>query len=117
MTKQELKAALEGGAALADLLPLRSGQSCEIFKANAFAPGDGIVYIPDLWLNEIPTDRAMSPDEIEACLGACYAGDDFVRLCQERFGDGAKAAELFSYVDWQHPSSALDAGELDNDPD
>ena len=114
MTKQELKAALESGKALKDILTLRSGQSCEIFKEDSFAPGNDIVYIPDLWLNETPMDRAMAPEEIEECLAMCYSGDDFIRLCEERFGDGAKAAELFAYVDWQHPGSALDAGEIDD---
>ena len=42
----------------------------------------------------------------------CYTGKDFVDMCD---GNMEKARRLFDYVDWQHPSSALDAGEIDDD--
>ena len=48
MTKAELKAALEKGQCMVDLLEFRSGQECEIFKSDRFVAGDEILYIPDL---------------------------------------------------------------------
>lgn len=115
MTKEELRAALQRGAMMGDLFTFTPGQGCEIFKANAFQAGEQIIYIPDIWLNEIPAHCLKYDDEIQAVLDCCYTGDDFSRMCQARFGSGDKAVALFDYVDWQHPSSALDAGELDDD--
>lgn len=115
MTKAELRAELERGAMMGDLFLFISGQEGEIFKADTFEAGDQIIYIPDIWLNEIPTRPLKDESEIENVLDCCYTGNDFIRLCEERFGNGDKASELFDYVDWQHPSSALDAGEIDDD--
>ena len=113
MTKEELRAALQRGAMMANLFDFAPGQGCEIYKAEAFEAGGRIIYIPDIWLNEIPAHCLKYDDEIQSVLDCCYTGDDFIRMCEKRYGDGSKAAELFAYVDWQHPSSTLDAGELD----
>lgn len=116
MTKEELREKLEHGAVMDELFRFREGQECDIFKEEAFRAGDQIIYIPDTHLNEIPTFRSMKDGgEIEEVLDCCYTGNDFIRLCEEHFGSGEKASELFDYVDWQHPSSALDAGEIDDD--
>lgn len=105
MTKSELKAALQSGSCMVNLLEFRSGQECEIFKASRFVVGDEILYIPDLQLNEIHIDRPITdPEELEDILSQCYTGDDFLEECG---GDTELAIELFLYCDWQHPSSAL----------
>ena len=116
MTRKELRVKLEQGETLATLFALIAGQECVIFKAEKFAAGEQIIYIPDLWLNEIPVNRpARGMTEIQDILDSCYTGNDFINLCMERYGTADKAEALFNYVDWQHPSSALDSGELDEE--
>lgn len=113
MTKAELKAALENGQCMVDLLEFCSGQECEIFKSDRFVAGDEILYIPDLQLNEIHMERPITdPEELEDVLSQCYTGDDFLEECG---GDMELAIKLFLYCDWQHPSSALP--ELQDDDD
>lgn len=104
MTKDELMRALSNGQNLVDILELRPGQDCEIFKADNFSVGREILYIPDLWLNELVVDRAATPEEIEEILDHCYTGEDFLI---EADGDADLARNLFWYCDWQHPSAAL----------
>lgn len=110
MTRDELKRQLLDGVILENALNLVCGQECLIYKSK-FCAGDTIVYIPDVFLNELvyyrPTEDSSEVDEI---IGCCYTGDDFIELC---FGDVEKAEELFCYCDWQHPSSAL--AELEDD--
>ena len=120
LTKDQLKEELQSGKTLDELFDFGSGQECDIFKADAFKPGNEIIYIPDLALNEVPTDRDLSceVETIHEVVGKCYTGDDFMDMCRDRFGEPwaeQKARELFAYVDWQHPSSALDCGELDDE--
>lgn len=113
MTKKELQAGFQAGKTLCDMLVLRSGQCCEIFKAERFVPGDEIIYIPDLWLNDIPADRkVIAANYLEDILDCCYTGDDFIEICG---GDEGTAQRLFDFVDWQHPSSAYDAGDVDDE--
>lgn len=113
MTKSELKARLEAGKLLKDLLPFGPGQDCEIYKAESFTAGDEIVYIPDIYLNEIRIDRPITdPEELEEVLSNCYTGADFVNECG---GNKEKAEALFWFCDWQHPSSAHDEGILDDE--
>ena len=67
--------------------------------------------VPDVFLNQIPLDRPITdPEELDEVLSQCYTGQDFIDECS---GDVEKAKHLFSYCDWQHPSSAID--ELDDD--
>lgn len=111
MTRAELREKLLGGAIMDDLFAFRSGQECDIYKAAKFAPGNEIIYIPDLVLNMIPvTKPATDPDDVEEIIANCYTGDDFIEECG---GDIEKAKHLFWYCDWQHPSSALP--EIDDD--
>lgn len=112
MTRVELMAALKAGKIMEELLPSVSGQECEIYKASSFVLGDDIIYIPDIWLNEIPYHTAISDDEdIEEILLSCYSGNDFLEEC----GGNAQLAErLFWLCDWQHPSSLLPE-LMDND--
>lgn len=106
LTKQELRLQLQQGRTLNDLLAFGPGQDCEIFKADKFYPGDVVIYVPDVYLNHIPLDRPItSPEELSEVLSNCYTGQDFIDECQ---GDTEKAKCLFSYCDWQHPSSAVD---------
>lgn len=111
LTKDELIHKLQAGAKMEDLFDFRPGQECDIFKTAHFIPGDKIIYIPDLSLNKIPTGRPVSgPEEITDILHSCYTGDEFLVECD---GNAEKAESLFSYCDWQHPSSALP--EIDDD--
>ena len=106
MTKAEIRAALQDGAILNNLLPFGPGQDCEIFKAAEFSDGDDVIYIPDVSLNEIPLDRPITdPEELDSVLGYCYTGNDFLEECS---GDRELAERLFWYCDWQNPSSAVD---------
>lgn len=112
MTKTELKGALKTGKVMEELLPSIPGQECEIYKASSFALGDDIIYIPDIWLNEIPYHTVISDDEvIKEILLSCYSGNDFVEECD---GDVQLAERLFRLCDWQHPSSLLPE-LMDND--
>lgn len=132
MTKAELKVYLLGGATLSEVLPLREGQDCTIFKADDFCTDDSIIYIPDIDLNEIPDNLDLSVDnsmsdasagkwysmsakeQISLVLSYCYTGADFVELCGF---DEALAYQLFLYVDWQHPSSALNEVAYEDEDD
>ena len=61
-------------------------------------------------MNHIPLDPITDPEELDEVLSNCYTGQDFLDECH---GDAEKAERLFLYCDWQHPSSAVD--ELDDD--
>ncbi len=111
MNKVELIRALQAGKNLVDCFEFSSGQECEIYKANQFQVGSEIIYIPDIYLNEIDIDKVgLSEDEIEDILDNCYSGDDFMHECD---GNLEQAKMLFAYCDWQHPSSAV--GEIDEE--
>lgn len=112
LTKNELRAELASGKTLDDILSFTSGQECMIFKADQFALGDTVLYIPDIHLNEIPTDRILTAEEIDDVLDLCYTGNEFLEIAE---GDVTDAVRLFFYCDWQHPGSAWDAGELADD--
>lgn len=112
LTKSELRQKLLCRAKMEDLFDFRSGQECDIFKAEEFTSGDKIIYIPDLSLNEIPTDRPVNADELDDILSSCYTGNDFVKECH---GNQSLAFRLFVYCDWQHPSSALPEIEDDDE--
>ena len=107
MTKNELTTRLMAGECLSSILKIVDGQECPIFKAEDFTTGDDIVYIPDLWLHDIPADKDLSADreETERLVSYCYTGKDFVELCN---GNEELAERLFHYCDWQHPTTAID---------
>lgn len=106
ITKAMLRSQLQRGHALNALLTFVPGQGCEIFKAGKFAPGDVVIYVPDVYLNHIPLDRPITdPEELEEVLSQCCTGQDFIDECG---GDVEKANRLFNYCDWQHPSAAID---------
>ena len=107
MTRKEIEIELRKGRTLDSILHFVRGQECMIFKADKFQLGDEVLYIPDIDLNEIPTDEDLSrnEEEIKGVLEHCYTGNDFVDLCR---GKIKHAQELFDYCDWQGPSSALD---------
>lgn len=112
-TKDELRHVLEGGATLMDLFEFKPGQECEIFKADQFVEGEEVIYIPDLSLNNININRPIeAPNELDDILDHCYTGNDFLVECN---GDRKLAKRLFSYVDWQNPSSALPEVEDEKD--
>lgn len=110
MTKAELKDKLRAGYFMNDVFDFSVGQDCLMFKSDSFAAGDEIIYIPDVLLNDIPTcSPIVDAEVIDDVISICYTGDDFVSICS---GDIEKAKRLFSYCDWQHPSSAVD--EIDD---
>lgn len=112
-TKEILREALKRGECLENILNLKEGQDCTIFKTDVFFPTDIVVYIPDMELNAIPYEQSnLSQNAIDHIMECCYSGKDFVELVG---GDETKAKRLFQYVDWQHPSSAYYAGEIDDD--
>ena len=105
ITKEALRKSLKTGLKMRELFDFSDGQDCLIFKAEKFLPGDKIIYIPDVALNEIPLGRPVAvDDEITEILDKCYTGNDFIDLCD---GDVKLAERLFRYCDWQHPTSAL----------
>ena len=112
MTKSELTTELFCGKTISELFQLRDGQECIIFKTNEFIADDNICYIPDLDLNHIPTNVVFWKDEIEEVVSCCYTGNDFVEECG---GDEELAERLFWYCDWQHPCSAIDEVQDDDD--
>jgi len=113
MTKNELWEYLKAGNSMGDAFDFGPGQECEIFKADYFEPGDEIIYIPDLSLNMIPVWEPVTSDEaIEEVIESCYTGNDFIEQCG---GDAEKAERLFWFCDWQHPSSVLGEGAVDDE--
>ena len=97
--KRLLRALLREGAYLNDLFEFRSGQDCEIYKADIFLmeENDWVIYIPDIELNQIPIDRALSEWEIEEILPYCYTTSDFINAAN---GDVEKANRIFANCDW-----------------
>lgn len=131
MTKTELRDLLRQGWTLDKLFKWTEGQECTIYKADEFALGDEVIYIPDLDLNEIPNDVELnidnsmnednpgwpnmtSEEQIRVVLSYCYTGQDFVDECN---GDEALAYRLFWYCDWQNPGSAFPEVDYDDDED
>lgn len=112
MTKEMLVARLRAGAVLDELFHWKAGQDCVIFKADSFVIGDTIIYIPDVSLNDLRLDQPPTEEEIAEIIGCCYTGGDFLVECG---GDAELAERLFDYCDWQHPSSALDEIEDEED--
>ena len=107
LTKAELRARLEQGKALCDILQLTDGQECEIFKADVFRIDNKVIYIPDVVLNGLVRfvhDIRSSDEYADDVIQNVFTGQDFVDECN---GDVRLAEQLFWYCDWQHPSSAL----------
>lgn len=108
MTKKEARERILKGECLSDMFEFTDGQECEIFKGE-WNPGDEVIYIPDIDLNEIcinrPLVKILDEEEIEDVLSCLYTGKDYMDLAD---GDEELAKRLFYYCDWQHPSSALD---------
>ena len=110
LTKENLRDQLLLGRTLGELLPVKDGQECEIVKAERFIPGDTVIYMPDLWMSHIPVnDPITNLEMLDEVISHCYTGNDFLVECND---DPMKAERLFNYIDWQHPSSAVD--ELDD---
>ena len=111
MTKKELKEQLQNGKLMSDLFDYTYGQDCDIYKNDEWELSDDIIYIPDIQLNNIDyfdylRSKGKNVEErIEEVIDCTYTGKDFMELAD---GDEGIAKELFYYVDWQHPSSALD---------
>ena len=107
MTVSEVKERILKGECLSDMFEFTDGQECEIFKGD-WNPGDEVIYIPDIDLNEIcinrPLVKILDEEEIKDVLSCLYTGKDYMDLAD---GDEELAKRLFYYCDWQHPSSAM----------
>lgn len=110
MTREEVYSALRSGKSLNEIFRFTEGQDCMIYKAGSFEISDNVVYIPDLDLNEIITDRPLTEEEIEKI--PMYTGKDFLSECN---GKEDAARLLFSWCDWQHPCITDINLELDED--
>ena len=89
-----------------EVLPLTAGQECMIYKNNrawSEISDSEVVYIPDIYLNEIykfwyASDiDVIEPDSYDILIDNCYTKEDFIMI------GGERAEELFDFVDWQHP--------------
>lgn len=101
MTKNEVINELRSGKKLEDLFEFTDGQECLIYKADEFEVSDNVIYIPDIFLNEIAIDRVLTNDEIQDVRQEMYTGNDFLEECNNK-EDAARL--LFSWCDWQHPT-------------
>ena len=116
MTKDKLREELAAGKTMDELFSYTPGDGCMIFKAETFKPGGEIIYIPDMELNRLATDRpATSEGDVENILDCCYTGDDFAFVCRAMGVDEKYAERLFHLCDWQHPSSVLAEGWPDDE--
>lgn len=110
MTVNEVRERIYNGECLSDMFEFTDGQDCIIYKGE-WNPGDDVIYIPDIDLNDIPIDRPLEKwteyygNEIELAISNMYTGRDFISIAD---GDKDVAERLFIYCDWQNPSSAID---------
>lgn len=83
------------------------------YKGN-FEVSDNIIYIPDIWLNELNVDSRATEEDIEDIIHNCYTGEDFMEECHDI---ESVAKRLFNTVDWQHPDiqDVLDGYTEDDD--
>lgn len=101
INKNELKARLKQGEHLEDIFNFTDGQECLIYKGK-FEKSDNIIYIPDIYLNELETDTVVEDEEdLSNILKNCYTGNDFLKECN---GCEKVARALFGFVNWQHPN-------------
>ncbi len=114
MKYNDLIVNLKEGWPLNSLLNLTSGQCCDIYKAEGRCfDFFEVIYIPDVFMNDIPFDRAMTADEITRCSAYFYVWKDFLDLCKTE----DKALELFDLCDWANPSTVLDEMEREDQED
>lgn len=113
VTKEQLKERLENGEHLEDIVQFTDGQECLIYKGD-FEVSDNIIYIPDIWLNELNVDSKATEEDIEDIIHNCYTGKDFMEECHDI---ESVAETLFNIVDWQHPDiqDVLDGYTEDDD--
>jgi hypothetical protein len=101
MNRYEVKEQLLQGKKLQELFDFTDGQECLIYKGN-FEKSDKIIYIPDIYLNDIPIDRKLEPEEIDEILHHFISGFNFIDECN---GNEKLAKALFDFCDWQHPNT------------
>ena len=99
INKNQLKARLEQGERLKDIFNFTDGQECLIYKGG-FEKSDNIIYIPDIYLNELNMGTVTTKEDLNNILNNCFTGNDFLRECN---GCEKAARTLFGFVDWQHP--------------
>ena len=113
MTKNEIRERLKEGKTLCKIFNFTDGQECLIYNGE-WNPGDEVIYIPDVDLNEIEIlfplayyndNDEIQEDKINEAINNMYTGKDFMNLADD---NEEFAKDLFDYCDWQHPSSALD---------
>jgi hypothetical protein len=111
MKKEELRQNLLHGKTLSDCFEFTQGENCLIFKSATFENSEKIIYIPDVFLNELSkyVDNGISADSSEEAnkivddiLEVCYTGKDFIEECD---GNVAMAEYLFCCCNWENPST------------
>lgn len=102
MTKEELKEKLLYNN-IEDVLTMRAGQDCSMYKEDKFSDDDNIIYIPDISLNDLycPYKEESREEYADRVIKECYTGKDFNEECD---GTEITGKELFEFVDWQHPN-------------
>lgn len=100
ITKQQLEELLSKGTTLETVFEFKEGQDCLIFKADEFKNTDDIIYIPDIFLNQIEVTRPLDEEGIRNAIAHCCTGKDFISECR---GNEQLAIALFEYDGWQHP--------------
>lgn len=111
MKYNDLLESLKEGKTLESLVNLTPGQNCSIYKAHGRCFDlDEVIYIPDVFLNDIPTDYAMTKDDLAECSAYFYTWKDFMDLCKTE----DRALELFDLCDWAQPYTVLDEMEREN---
>ena len=100
MTVSEVKERIYKCECLSDMFEFTNGQECMIYKGE-WNSGDEVIYIPDIYLNEIyinrPLVKILDKEEIEDVLSCLYTGEDFMNLAD---GNEELAKRLFYYCDW-----------------
>lgn len=122
MTKEMVVDRLLSGEKIEAILHIIGGQDCWIYKdSKGFHEGNDVIYIPDIDLNGINDIGQMWADgelvykeAVEELSSAMYTGDEIFSICGMNWD---LANDLFDYLDWQHPISAILDYQVDLDDD
>lgn len=112
MTKQDIHTLLRKGLAVKDILPLRPGQVCDIYKSHTFHISDEVVYMAELDKTRLYETEKLDTFDIEDVLSRCFTGKDFLR-CTDN--NKAHAAELFAFCSGETPDAAAGCIEYEKE--
>ena len=105
LSKEEIKRKLLIGETLDDLFEWMEDSECVFFK-GPWNPGkpEEVIYVPDIDLNELVTDRPLTPEEVSDALRHMYTTQDFMDICDEDVPFIGKLC--YWWCNWQHPATA-----------